>query len=91
MVLRTKYYLGTEMKENKMSGARCTYGEGKCINLLTGNLNEGNNFERIVVVERIIFKWIIKNKWMGLDWLEHNQDMDKWRYVETMAVNVQFC
>ena len=48
-----------------MSGARRTYGEGKCINLWTENLKERNNSERIVVVERIIFRWIIKNEWMG--------------------------
>lgn len=67
MVFRTKNYLGTEMKENEMSGARGTYGEGKCINLWTENPKERNNFERIVVVERILFKWIIKNEWMGVD------------------------
>jgi len=64
LVLCTKYYLGTEMKENEMSWSRRTYGEGKCINLWTENLKERNNFERIVVVEMIIFKWIIKNEWM---------------------------
>lgn len=50
-----------------MSGTRRTYGEGKCINLWTENLKERNNFESIDVGERIIFKWIIKNEWMGVD------------------------
>jgi len=67
VVFRTIYYLGTEMKENEMSGARGTYGEGKCINLWTENRKERNNFEPIVVVERIIFKWIIKNESMRVD------------------------
>ena len=58
---------------------------------MTENLKERNNLGRIVVVERIIFKWIIKNEWMGVDRLDHNQDRDKWRYIGTMAVNVQFC
>jgi len=58
---------------------------------MTENLKESNNFGRIAVVERIIFKWIIKNEWMGMDSLDHNQDRDKWWYVETMAVNAQFC
>jgi hypothetical protein len=55
------------MKENETSGARRTYAARKCINLWTENLKERNNFERIVVVERIIFKWIIKNEWMVVD------------------------
>ena len=68
MVLRTKYYLGTEMKGNEISGARRTFTEGKSINLWRENLKERNNFESIVVVETIIFKWnIIKNEWMGVD------------------------
>jgi hypothetical protein len=50
-----------------MSGARRTHGEGKCINLWTENLKERNNFESVVVFERIIFKWIIKNGWGWTD------------------------
>jgi len=32
---------------------------------MTENLKERNNLGRIVVVERIIFKWVIRNEWMG--------------------------
>jgi hypothetical protein len=38
---------------------------GKCVNIWRDNLRERENLEDIDIVERVILKWIIKNKIEG--------------------------
>ena len=50
-----------------------------------GDLEERDHLAHLDVDERIILKWIFKEGWICMDWLDLAQDRDRWRaFVNTV-------
>jgi hypothetical protein len=55
-----------------------------------GNLKERERLKFLVLDERIIFRWILKIRWKGVEWNSlAPQDGDKWRALVNKIMNIQ--
>ena len=55
-----------------------------------GNLKERDHLKFLALDERIIFRWILKIGWKGVEWNSSApQDGDKWRTIVNNIVNIQ--
>jgi hypothetical protein len=53
-----------------------------------GNLRQSNHLKDPGVARRIILRWIFK-KWNGgTDWIDLNQNRDRWQALVNMAMNL---
>jgi hypothetical protein len=58
--------------------------------LWLGNLNERDHLKFLVLDERIIFRWILKIGWKGVEWNSlAPQDGDMWRAPVNKIMNFQ--
>jgi len=52
-----------------------------------GSLRERDHFEDPVLDERIILRWIFR-MW-GMDWIDVDQDRDRWRALMNAVMNLR--
>jgi hypothetical protein len=72
-VLRTKYYVDDEIKENAIGGSRCTYTGGEVMRAgcWCGYMKEKDYLEELSTGGKIILKWIGKKlSWKLWAWLK---------------------
>ena len=87
----TKYYSCNQTKKNEM-GSECGMygGQVKCIQGFGGgDLRERGHLEVLVVDGSVVLKWIF-NKWdEGMDWIDLDQDRDRWRAIVNAVMNLR--
>jgi hypothetical protein len=54
-----------------------------------GDLREGNHLGDPAVDGRIILKWIFGKWYGGMDWIGLAQDMDRWRALVNVVMNLR--
>jgi hypothetical protein len=52
------------------------------------NLTERNHLEELGLDGRVLLKWIFKNWYGNMDWIDLAQDRDRWRSVVQVAINL---
>ena len=80
IVLFTKYCAGDQSKKNETGGACSTYGEEeRCIQGFGGGkLWEREHLEDQVVNGRVILRWVFRKWGWGTEWIDLDQDRDRW-------------
>jgi hypothetical protein len=77
------------MEKNEMGGACSKYGgEERCIRFWWGNLTERDHLEEPGVDGRITLGWIFRKWYVGMDWVDLAQDMDRWRTLVNVVTNL---
>ena len=75
-----------------MDGACSMYwgGEEVYTGFWWGNLRERDHLDDPGVDGRIILRWIVRKwHWVGMDWIELDQDRDRWRALLNAVMNIR--